>query len=403
MKIVRIIARLNVGGPAIHVILLTHEFRKRGHESLLVVGPVPETEGNMEYYASKWNVPLVRVSELVRPLSLKNDWVAFWKIFCLLRRERPDIVHTHTAKAGTLGRAAAILAGTPVILHTFHGNVFDGYFSPARTRLFLFIERLLARFTDRIISVSKSQSDELINRHKIAQPDKFEIVRLGIDLDAFRDVEGDNQCQSEDRENRPVVIGWVGRFTEIKDPLLFVDVAVALKSSSTPVKFVMIGDGHLRLAIEARISEYCLQAHFTLSGWQREMAEVYASIDLMALTSMNEGTPVTMIEAMATGRPFVAFDVGGLPDLMTGAPQRYEGFDVFDNGILVGPRDVGIFVKAVSLLVQDPERRVRMGQVGKAFASENFSKERLIQDMEALYKKLGFSAGGAVANQVSSN
>jgi glycosyltransferase involved in cell wall biosynthesis len=123
----------------------------------------------------------------------------------------------------------------------------------------------------------------------------------------------------------------------------------------------------------------------------------------MVLTSWNEGTPVTMIEAMATSRPFVAFNVGGLPDLMTGAPQRYEGFHVFDNGILVDLRDVGIFVKAVSLLVQDPERRARMGQVGKAFAFENFSKERLVQDMEALYKKLTFSDGCAVANQVSSN
>lgn len=391
MKIVRIIARLNVGGPAIHVILLTHEFRKRGHESLLVVGPVPETEGNMEYYASKWNVPLVRVPELVRPLSLKNDLVAFWKIFCLLRRERPDIVHTHTAKAGTLGRAAAILAGTPVILHTFHGNVFDGYFPPAKARLFLFIERLLARFTDRIISVSKSQSDELIHRHRIAQPDKFKIVRLGIDLDAFREVGDENQAETKDRENRPVVIGWVGRFTEIKDPFLFVDVAAALKSSGTPAKFVMIGDGHLRQAIEARISKYGLQAQFTLPGWQREMAEVYSSTDLMALTSLNEGTPVTMIEAMATSRPFVAFKVGGLPDLMTGVPQRYEGFNVFDNGILVDSRDVDTFVKAVSLLVQDPERRVRMGQMGRAFAFENFSKERLVRDMEALYKKLTFS------------
>ncbi len=393
MKIVRIIARLNVGGPAIHAILLTHEFRKRGHDSLLVVGPVPETEGNMEYYASKWNVLLVRVPELIRPLSLKNDWVAFWKIFRLLRRERPDIVHTHTAKAGTLGRAAAILAGTPVILHTFHGNIFDGYFSPARTRLFLFIERLLARFTDRIISVSKSQSDELINKHKIAQPDKFEIVRLGIDLDEFREVEGGNQCHSEDRENRPLVIGWVGRLTEIKDPLFFVDLAAVMKSSGTPAKFVMVGDGHLRQAIEAKISEYSLQGDFTLSGWQQEMAKVYSRIDLIVLTSLNEGTPVTMIEAMATGRPFVAFNVGGLPDLMAGAAQRYEGFEVYDNGILVRPRDTGTFVKAVGLLIQDPERRVRMGQAGKVFALENFSKERLAQDTEALYRKLAATLG----------
>jgi glycosyltransferase involved in cell wall biosynthesis len=388
MKIVRIIARLNVGGPAIHVILLTHEFCKRGYESLLVAGPVPETEGNMEYYASKWNVPLIRVPELVRPLSLKNDWVAFWKIFRLLRRERPDIVHTHTAKAGTLGRAAAVLARTPIILHTFHGNIFDGYFSPAKTRLFLFIERLLARFTDRIISVSKAQSEELIHRYKIAQPNKLEIVRLGIDLDAFQGMEVSDVSQTEDQGNRPLVIGWVGRFTEIKDPLFFVDFAAAMKSSGTPAKFVMIGDGHLRQAIEARISEYGLQTHFTLSGWQQEMAGIYSRIDLMVLTSLNEGTPVTMIEAMAASRPFVAFDVGGMPDLMTGTPQKYEGFDIFDNGILVGPRDIGTFVRAVSLLSQDPERRVRMGQVGRAFAFENFSKEHLVQDLEALYKKL---------------
>jgi glycosyltransferase involved in cell wall biosynthesis len=388
MKIVRIIARLNVGGPAIHVILLTHEFRKRGHEALLVVGPVPETEGDMEYYASQWNVSLVRVPELVRPLSLKNDCVAFWRIFCLLRRERPDIVHTHTAKAGTLGRAAAILVGTPVILHTFHGNVFDGYFSPAKARLFLFIERFLARFTDRIISVSKSQSDELINKHKIARPDKFEIVRLGIDLDAFREVEGSNQCRSKDRENRPLVIGWVGRLTEIKDPFFFVEFAAVMKSFGTPAKFVMVGDGHLRQAIEAKISEYSLQRDFTLSGWQREMAEVYSRIDLIVLTSLNEGTPVTMIEAMATGRPFVAFNVGGLPDLMAGAAQRYEGFEVYDNGILVRSRDTGTFAKAVGLLMQDPERRVRMGQAGKVFAFQNFSKERLAEDIEALYRNL---------------
>jgi glycosyltransferase involved in cell wall biosynthesis len=392
MKIVRIIARLNVGGPAIHVILLTHEFRKRGYESLLVVGPVPDIEGNMEYYASKWDVPLVRVPNLVRPLSLKNDLVAFWKIFRLLRKERPDIVHTHTAKAGTLGRAAAILIGTPIILHTFHGNVFDGYFSPLKTRLFLFIERVLASFTDRIISVSKSQADELIHKHKIAQPEKFEIIRLGIDLDAFRDVKVDNLDHTEDRKHSPLVIGWVGRFTEVKDPFFFVDFAAAMKSSSAAAKFVMVGDGHLRQAIEARISEYGLQGHFTFSGWQQEMVGIYSRMDVVVLTSLNEGTPVTLIEAMATSRPFVAFNVGGMPDLMTGTPQKYEGFDVFDNGILVGPRDVATFVRAVGLLWKDPERRVRMGQVGKAFVFENFSKERLVQDIEALYRKLTSNA-----------
>ncbi len=388
MKIVRIIARLNVGGPAIHAVLLTHEFRKRGYEALLVTGPVPETEGNMEYYASKWNVPFIQIQELIRPLAPMKDCVAFWKIYRILRREKPDIVHTHTAKAGTLGRAAALLAGIPTIVHTFHGNVLDGYFSPAKTRLFLFIERFLARFTDRLITVSKSQADELTKRYRIGKPDKMEVVRLGIDLDPFREAEGARHENTEHSEARPLVVGWVGRLTEIKDPLFFVDVAAAMKSSGAIARYVMVGDGPLRNAIEARISKYGLQEDFRLSGWQREMSKVYSGIDLMVLTSVNEGTPVTMIEAMATGHSFVAFNVGGLADLMVGIAQEHEGFDVFDNGILVGPRDVPTFVQAVSLLARDSVRRVRMGQIGKTFAYQNFTKERLVQDLEELYQKL---------------
>jgi glycosyltransferase involved in cell wall biosynthesis len=400
MKIVRIIARLNVGGPAKHVVFLTHEFRKRGFESLLVTGPVPETEGNMEYYASKWNVPFIQIQELIRPIAPMKDLVAFCKVYRILRREKPDIIHTHTAKAGTLGRVAALLAGVPVMVHTFHGNVFDGYFSPAKTRLFLFIERLLARFTDRIITVSKSQSDELVSKYKIGAPEKIEVVHLGIDLDEFRGVGEANHHQEEGQKNHPLIIGWVGRFAEIKDPLFFVDLVAAMKSSGMHAKFLMVGDGHMRQAVEARISKYSLQGHITLSGWQDEMAEVYSQIDLMVLTSMNEGTPATMIEAMATGRPFVAFNVGGMADLVTGIAQKYEWFDVFDNGILVRPRDVSAFVKAIALLVQDPERRTRMGQTGRAFAFQNFSKERLVKDMEALYKKLTVSDGYAFAHRV---
>jgi glycosyltransferase involved in cell wall biosynthesis len=403
MKIVRIIARLNVGGPAIHVVHLTHEFRKRGHESLLVVGPVPETEGNMEYYAAKWGIPLIRVDELVRPVSPKKDLIALWKIYRLIRREKPQIVHTHTAKAGTLGRFAALLAGVPITIHTFHGNIFDGYFSPARTRLFLFIERMLAHFTDCIITVSRSQSEELIGKYKIGTPEKVEVVRLGIDLGAFQSVGEVNLDQARMQKDHELVIGWVGRFTEIKDPVFFVDLAAALKSAGTLTKFIMVGDGPLRPAVEARISERGLQGHIMLVGWQDNMAELYARIDLMVLTSLNEGTPVTMIESMATGRPFVAFDVGGMADLMSGMGRPCRGFNVFDNGVLVGPRDVCVFARAIDLLVRDPELRVRMGQAGKAFAFQNFSKERLAQDMEALYRKLTVSHAGAVPERVSSN
>lgn len=388
MKIVRIIARMNVGGPAIHVVHLTSLLRQRGHESILVVGPVPENEGNMEYLAAERSIPLIRIPELVRRLSPKNDLIAFWKIYQFLRREKPHIVHTHTAKAGTLGRFAALLAGVPVIVHTFHGNVLDGYFSPAKTRLFLSIERVLAHFTDRILTVSRSQSRELVEKYEIGNSEKCEVICLGIDLEAFQgvaDAVGDRTSPGTTPE---LVIGWVGRFTEIKDPLFFVDLAWALKSAGTRAKFIMVGDGHLRQAVEARIAERGLQEQVLLVGWQSNMKEVYKRIDVMVLTSLNEGTPVTMIESMATGRPFVAFNVGGMIDLMTGTSRSEQGFNVFDNGVLVGSRDVAVFARAVNLLVEDPARRSRMGQAGKRFALQNFGKERLAQDMEALYRKL---------------
>jgi glycosyltransferase involved in cell wall biosynthesis len=388
MKIVRIIARLNVGGPAIHVVLTTHELERRGHDCVLLVGPVPNTEGSMEYYATERGVPFIRVPQLVRPLSPWKDLVALWKVYRILRREKPDVVHTHTAKAGTVGRTAALLAGVPVIVHTFHGNIFDGYFSPAKTRLFLVIERFLSRFTDRIIAVSKLQRDELITKFKIAPPDKFQIVRLGVDLEALRSViRADSQFDSAD-ENRTLVIGWVGRFVEVKDPMFFVEVAYAVKCSGARAKFVMVGDGPLRPEVEKRIIELGLQQDFTLAGWQRNMAQVYTQMDLMTLTSRNEGTPVAMIESMATGRPFVALNVGGMPDLMTGASQNHDGFEVFANGIMVYPRDPDKFASAVHLLLHDAPLRARMGHAGTEFALERFSKERLVDDLECLYQTL---------------
>jgi glycosyltransferase involved in cell wall biosynthesis len=402
MKVVRIIARLNVGGPAVHVILLTHELAKRGFESVLLVGPVPETEGDMEYLASRWNVPLTHIAELIRPLSLKSDIVALWKIYKILLKEKPDIVETHTAKAGTLGRIAALMARVPVRIHMFHGNVFDGYFSPTKTRFFLFIERFLARFTDRIITVSKSQSNELVEKYGIGNQQKFKVVHLGIDLDSFRNRERHGDLCFEEHNGRALRIGWVGRFTEIKDPLFFVDAAAVLKGSGFNAKFVMVGDGHMRQVVEARIASQGLGACFTLTGWSNEMSAVYSQIDLIALTSVNEGTPITIIESMASGLAFVAFNVGGLSDLVTGNGQEMDGFQIFDNGILVSHREPKQFANALSILLQDPDRRRQMGEAGKRFVFRNFNKERLAEDMALLYKSLMPSSGCREAQQVPS-
>jgi len=386
MKIVRIIARLNIGGPAIHVVLLTRGFQDRGHEVHLLAGPVPEAEGSMEYYASECRVSFTRIPELVRPLSPWRDWIAFCKIYRFLRLVKPDIVHTHTSKAGTLGRTAAILAGTPAIFHTFHGSVFDGYFSPAKTRLFLMIERILARFTDRIITVSALLKKQLSDVYGIAPPEKIEVVRLGFNLGDFASI-AESGCRAEKKPHELPVVGWVGRFTEIKDPLLFVELASALKTAGLSARFIMVGDGHLRHAVEESISRRGLSSDFVLTGWQRSMPQTYSAMDVIVSTSLNEGTPVTIIEAMAAGCPFVAPNIGGLADLTEGAAESVEDLEIYSNGILVTYRNMKTFERAVRLLLSDAQLRKRMGQVGHQFALKNFGRDRLIKETEDLYRR----------------
>jgi len=341
-------------------------------------------------------VTFTRISELVRPLSPWKDWVAFCKIYRFLRLEKPDLVHTHTSKAGTLGRVAALLAGAPAIFHTFHGSVFDGYFSPAKTRLFLMIERILARFTDRVITVSDSLRKQLSDVYRIAPSGKIEVVRLGFDLTEFNSVAQSGRRWSEKKNLEPSIIGWVGRFTEIKDPLLFVELASALKAARLPAKFIMVGDGPLRHTVEENISKHGLSSDFLLTGWQRNMPQIYSGIDLLVSTSTNEGTPVTIIEAMATGCPFVAPNVGGLVDLTTGFPETREDFDIYQNGILVSRRNAESFTRAVSLLLSNSQLRERMGDVGCRFALENFGQDRLIREMESLYEKFVQSESAAL-------
>lgn len=388
LKIVFVIARLNIGGPAIHVVLLARGLQERAHDTRLLAGPVPETEGDMEYYALGRQVRLTQIAELVRPLSLWKDLAAFWKIYRLLRREKPDVVHTHTSKAGTLGRTAAILAGVPAIFHTFHGSVFEGYFSPVKTRLFLAIERFLARFTDRVITVSESLRRQLSESYRIAPLNKIEVVRLGFDLGEFARVAEARRGATEGSGDSAIpVVGWVGRLTEIKDPLLFVELASALKAAGIRARFVMVGDGELRQAVEGAASRLGLVGDLTLTGWQRDMPRAYSEMDLIVCTSANEGTPMTIIEAMAAGCPFVAPNVGGLPDLAQGTPCVEGDILTYANGILTCRRDLKTLRTAISMLILNGDLRKRMGKVGFEFALKNFATERLVGETESLYKR----------------
>jgi glycosyltransferase involved in cell wall biosynthesis len=387
--IARVIARLNIGGPATQAILMTEAFQKKGYRALLLTGTLPPGEGSMEYLAQERGVQPIKITQLSRKISSLGDLKSLWRLIRIFRRERPVILHTHTAKAGTLGRLAAMMSGVPVRVHTFHGHVFSGYFSPAVTRVFLTIERFLARHTDGIIAISGSQRNELVETYKIAPPDKVFVIPLGFDLERFLRVNGPQGSLRAAAACGPesTLVGWIGRMTAIKDPALFLESAARIHAALPTTQFVMVGDGELRHDCEARIRQATLDSKVTLAGWKRDLCPVYADLDLLLLTSINEGTPLALLEAMASGKSFVATDVGGVRDLMIGTGRKEEGWERFNNGILV-PRDALHLAKAAEYLLLRPELRQAMGCAGREFVRKYYSCTRLASDLEHLYIRL---------------
>lgn len=408
MKVLRIIARLNVGGPARHVIWLSDGLTKAGYETLLVTGTVPAGEDDMSYVASEAGVTPVIIPEMSRELSLK-DLPTVWKVFQLMRRQRPDIVHTHTAKAGAVGRAAGLIyrwstAGAHCrVVHTYHGHIFHGYYGRAKTRLFLTIERLLARFaTDRIIVVSDQQLNEINGAFRVGRPEQFSVIPLGIDVDKF----------ARWQERRPtlraelgvpddeILVGIVGRLTEVKNHKMFIEAAARYKagdSNTVPrVRFVVVGDGRLRSALQATVGSLALADDVVFLGTRKDPENFYPALDIVALTSLNEGTPLTLIEAMANARPVIATAVGGVVDLL-GSPveQISDGVVLCQRGISVRSGDAESFARGLRLLIDRPSLRAELASNGQEFVLRRHAKNRLLADMAALYRQLGSNPKGS--------
>lgn len=383
VKVLRVIARLNIGGPAIHVVVLTAGLDKERFDPSLAYGPTGPGEGDMSYLADEGGVKRFFIPELGRNINVLADLTAFFKLYSIMKREKPQIVHTHTAKAGTVGRLAALFAGVPAKVHTFHGHVFYGYFNKFSTAYFLWIERMLALFTDRIIAISEKQKDELLYKYRIGREDKYRVVNLGFDLERFRDVEKKKGLFRKrfDFKKDDILIGIVGRLVPIKNHGMFIRAARRLKSRhgsgySGRLKFVIVGDGPEREALRAYADSEGLGASVVFTGWQKDVDEVYADIDIVALTSRNEGTPVSLIEALASGRPVVSTDVGGVRDI------------VGEIGAVVGRDDVDNLVERLHELIVSPERRSEIGRSGRKFVMEKFSRDRLISGTEKLYGEL---------------
>ena len=353
-----------------------------------------------------------------REISLK-DVTAIWKLFRLLRRERPDIVHTHTAKAGTVGRIAgwlyrwltfSTLWGSPrpcVFVHTYHGHIFHSYYGSFKTRLFITIEKLLARMTDRLVVISPRQFHEIhyefgIGRKgpvALASESQFAVIPLGLDTSVFANWEQRRQAARKGLGlgEGDLAVGIVGRLTEIKNHALFLRAASLhkqlLESDGTkqndkrPVRFIIIGDGHLRRPLEEQAAVLGLQDNVIFTGLRSDPESFYSALDIVALTSLNEGTPLTLIEAMANARPVVATTVGGVMDLLGDCDSR-KGYVVCERGVGVESNDAENFCNALDFLLARDDLRREMGERGRKFVEQNYSKERLVADVLALYKTL---------------
>ncbi len=404
MKILRIIARLNVGGPARHVVWLTKKLRAKGFDTVLVTGSVPPGEEDMAWFAAENGVEPYVIPEMSRELSIR-DIISLAKVYREMRRVRPDIIHTHTAKAGTIGRTAAffykwltfgIAIGRPRrvhIVHTFHGHVFHSYYGRAKTQFFLFIERVLAHIaTDRILVLSRQQLQEINGRFGIGNTSKFRIVPLGIDLDPFKEQTSKRAAARTafGAKEGDLVIGFTGRLTEIKDiPLLINAFAKALAADDAPpLKLAIVGDGALRPSLESLAAELDLGERITFLGNRTDVFELLAGFDMLALSSLNEGTPLSMIEAMAAGLPVVATAVGGVTDLLGEATEHHDGFDVCERGIAVRGRETADFAKGLIYMAKSAKLQSLLSNSGREFATKNYSVDRLVADVEAIYRDL---------------
>jgi len=379
IRVMRVIARLNIGGPAIHAILLTAGLDPNRFVSTLVTGVEAAYEGNMLDLAVQKGVQPLVIPQLGREISPLRDWMTLIKLYRLFRDRRPHIVHTHTAKAGTVGRLAARLAGVPVVVHTFHGHVFHDYFGPLQTRVFIGIERFLASLSDRIVTVSDGQRRELAD-YGVASLDKIAVVPLGFELDALL------KCESLRGQLRRelgipegmALVGVVARLTAIKNHRLFLDAARLVVEAGQEAMFLVVGDGELRAELEAYVAELGLAERVIFTGWRRDLSRIYSDLDVVVLSSLNEGTPVSLIEAMAAAKPVVATRVGGVSDVVLDKKSGY----------LVQSKDMEGLTGGILALLRAPDKAREMGLAGRAAVHPKYASETLLANVEKLYLEL---------------
>jgi glycosyltransferase involved in cell wall biosynthesis len=385
IRVLRILNRFNLGGPTYNAAFLT-KYLSPEYKTLLVGGEIDKTENSSLHILDDLNIKPIIVPEMKRSINYNNDLVAYYKIKEIIHRFKPDIIHTHASKAGSLGRWAAYRCNVPVVIHTFHGHVFHSYFGPAKTSIVKSVERSLAKISNSIVAISNKQKHELSEEHKIAPAEKITVIPLGFDLEKFQENKESKRIQFRKDYNLSddeIAIGIIGRLVPIKNHSFFIDAIEHLrKSTDLPLRFFIVGDGEMRSEIEQYATSKNIsftgkkgeKALLTFTSWIKEIDVVNAGLDIITLCSLNEGTPVSLIEAQASGTPIVATKVGGIEDVvLPGKTALLTGRSEFD------------FAEKILKLASDQKLRHKMESHGWTYVQNKFHYSRLVKDMESLY------------------
>jgi len=392
IRVLRLFSRLNIGGPSYHVVFLTARLRQRGYDTRLVVGQETPQEGNLRAFATEQGVEPITIPHLGRAIRPLADLRTLWVVFTLMRSFRPVIVHTHTAKAGFIGRLAARLARVPVVIHTYHGHVLSGYFGRLETLVYRSIERILARGSDCLVAVSDAVKRDLL-RLRIGDDHKIRVIPLGLELRGLAGElpRGCLRKESGCASDSPLV-GVVGRLVAIKDLPTFLTAAQLVTQSHPEVRFAVVGDGEERTLLEGQSRALGLEGIVYFHGWKRDTREIFGDLDIVVNCSRNEGTPVALIEGLAAARPVVATSVGGTPDLL--GQGRY--------GTLVPAGEPAELAKAIIASLEDKEGARLRSLAGQQYVLTQHTVERLVADIDALYREILTEKGAEVARYAAS-